>query len=106
MKVVSDNSQTRTLELPTDSTFAVAMRNQQAQEREEQQRIKNLVLNLDLRESDDPDGEDLLFSRMFKSLHTNLVPLSTRTQTDRSPLQPQDREACEGPGAAGQEAPI
>lgn len=61
MKFVSDNSQTRTLELPTDSTFAVAMRNQQAQEREEQQRIKNLVLNLDLRESDDPDGEDLLF---------------------------------------------
>lgn len=33
------------------------MRNQQAQEREEQQRIKNLVLNLDLRESDDQDSE-------------------------------------------------
>lgn len=33
------------------------MRNQQAQEREEQQRIKNLVLNLDLRENDDQDSE-------------------------------------------------
>ncbi|CAN8103122.1 unnamed protein product [Discula destructiva] len=53
-----NKQQTRTLELPTDSTFAVAMRNQQAQEREEQQRIKNLVLNLDLRESDDPDAHE------------------------------------------------
>lgn len=50
-------SQTRTLELPTDSQFAVAMRNQQQAEREEQQRIKNLVLSLDLRESDDPDSK-------------------------------------------------
>lgn len=48
--------QTRTLELPTDSHFAVAMRNQQQAEREEQQRIKNLVLNLDLRESDDQES--------------------------------------------------
>lgn len=39
------------------------MRNQQAQEREEQQRIKNLVLNLDLRESDDPDGKTGHISR-------------------------------------------
>lgn len=40
------------------------MRNQQAQEREEQQRIKNLVLNLDLRESDDQDSEPHRFSRL------------------------------------------
>lgn len=33
------------------------MRNQQQAEREEQQRIKNLVLNLDLRENDDQDSE-------------------------------------------------
>lgn len=32
------------------------MRNQQAAEREEQQRIKNLVLNYDLREDDQHDG--------------------------------------------------
>ncbi|RYP38561.1 hypothetical protein DL767_002497 [Monosporascus sp. MG133] len=40
---------TRTVALPSDSTFAVAMRTQQQAEREEQQRIKNLVLNYDLR---------------------------------------------------------
>lgn len=52
-----NRQQTRTLELPSDSDFAVAMRSQQQAEREEQQRIKNLVLNLDLRESEDLDGD-------------------------------------------------
>lgn len=33
------------------------MRNQQQAEREEQQRIKNLVLNYDLRENDEQDGK-------------------------------------------------
>jgi len=33
------------------------MKNQQQAEREEQQRIKNLVLNYDLRESEDQDGK-------------------------------------------------
>ncbi|KAI9841525.1 MAG: hypothetical protein M1837_000626 [Sclerophora amabilis] len=47
---------TRTLELPSDSNFAVAMKTQQQAEREEQQRIKNLVLNYDLRD-DELDGE-------------------------------------------------
>lgn len=32
------------------------MRNQQQAEREEQQRIKNLVLNYEIRESEDQDG--------------------------------------------------
>jgi regulator of nonsense transcripts 2 len=36
------------------------MKTQQAAEREEQQRIKNLVLNYDLREGDDLDGDPLL----------------------------------------------
>jgi regulator of nonsense transcripts 2 len=49
-------SQTKTIELPSDSSFAVAMKSQQAAEREEQQRIKNLVLNYDLREDDQHDG--------------------------------------------------
>ena len=53
----ADPRQTRTLELPSDSAFAVGHISQKQQEREEQQRIKNLVLNLDLRESEDPDGE-------------------------------------------------
>ncbi|KAF9881371.1 MIF4G domain-containing protein [Colletotrichum karsti] len=51
-----NRQQTRTVELPSDSTFAVAMKNQQQAEREEQQRIKNLVLNYDLRENEDQDG--------------------------------------------------
>lgn len=36
------------------------MKNQQQAEREEQQRIKNLVLNYDLRENEDLDGDTLL----------------------------------------------
>lgn len=37
--------------MPSDSQFAIAMKNQQEAERAEQQRIKNLVLNYDLQES-------------------------------------------------------
>lgn len=48
---------TRTIELPSDSHFAVALKSQQQAEREEQQRIKNLVLNYDLRDQDTNDGE-------------------------------------------------
>ncbi|KAI5466569.1 MIF4G domain-containing protein [Mariannaea sp. PMI_226] len=51
-----NRQQTRTVELPSDSTFAIAMRNQQQAEREEQQRIKNLVLNYDLQQNEDQDG--------------------------------------------------
>lgn len=38
------------------------MKNQQQAEREEQQRIKNLVLNYDLRENESEDGEWLAIS--------------------------------------------
>ncbi|KAI1756642.1 MIF4G domain-containing protein [Xylaria castorea] len=55
-----NRQQTRNVVLPSDSTFAVAMKNQQQAEREEQQRIKNLVLNYDLREHEDLDGDTLL----------------------------------------------
>jgi regulator of nonsense transcripts 2 len=44
------------VELPSDSTFAIAMKNQQQAEKEEQQRIKNLVLNYDLQQSEDQEG--------------------------------------------------
>ena len=51
--------QTRTIELPSDSNFAVAMKNQKEAERAEQQRIKNLVLNLnDTQEHGESDGID------------------------------------------------
>lgn len=49
---------TRTVELPSDSGFAVAMLNQQQAEREEQQRIKNLVLNYEIRENEEQEGRD------------------------------------------------
>ncbi|KAK5257933.1 mRNA decay protein [Exophiala xenobiotica] len=51
-----NRQQTKTIELPSNSSFAVSMKSQQAAEREEQQRIKNLVLNYDLREDDQHDG--------------------------------------------------
>jgi len=54
--------QTRTVALPSDSTFAIAMKTQQAAEREEQQRIKNLVLNYDLRDGEEQDGDSPLDS--------------------------------------------
>lgn len=57
---VPNSRQTRTVELPSDSTFAVAMINQRQAAKEEQQRIKNLVLNLDLGENEDNDGEENL----------------------------------------------
>ncbi|KAG9231221.1 armadillo-type protein [Amylocarpus encephaloides] len=55
-----NRQQTRTVALPSDSTFAVAMKTQQAAEREEQQRIKSLVLNYDLGEADEQDGDNAL----------------------------------------------
>jgi len=60
-------SQTRSIDLPSDSGFAVAMRTQQQAERAEQQRIKNLVLNYDLRDDDANDGE----SASHNILHPN-----------------------------------
>ncbi|KAK3318344.1 armadillo-type protein [Apodospora peruviana] len=53
-----NRQQTRTVELPSDSHFAIALKTQQEAEKEEHQRIKNLVLNYDLRESEDHDGHE------------------------------------------------
>ncbi|KAJ5698368.1 hypothetical protein N7462_000373 [Penicillium macrosclerotiorum] len=49
-----NKQQTRTIDLPSDSTFAVAMRTQQQADREEQQRIKNLVLNYEAANEPEP----------------------------------------------------
>jgi regulator of nonsense transcripts 2 len=49
--------QTRTIEFPSDSNFAIAMQSQKQAEREEQQRIKNLVLNYEMSD-EQHDGED------------------------------------------------
>lgn len=70
------------MELPSDSNFAVALKHQQQAEKEEQQRIKNLVLNYDLRESEDQDGE-LNFATPSHSsrVHTLSPPGSDRPST-------------------------
>ncbi|KAL5000944.1 armadillo-type protein [Aspergillus recurvatus] len=52
-----NKQQTRTIDLPSDSTFAVAMRSQQQADREEQQRIKNLVLNYEMSNETDNTEE-------------------------------------------------
>jgi regulator of nonsense transcripts 2 len=52
-----NKQQTRSIELPSDSNFAIAMQVQKEAERVERQNIKNLVLNYDLQESGvDPAG--------------------------------------------------
>lgn len=55
-----NKQQTRSIDVPSDSTFAVSMRSKQQAEREEQQRIKELVMNYDLRD-DDAEGESTPF---------------------------------------------
>ncbi|KAJ5785766.1 uncharacterized protein N7503_010978 [Penicillium pulvis] len=49
-----NKQQTRTIDMPSDSSFAVAMRSQQQADREEQQRIKSLVLNYEAANEPEP----------------------------------------------------
>lgn len=76
-------NQTRTIELPSDSHFAVAMKNQKEAERAEQQRIKNLVLNYDLQDSNvNQDGTDNdLYYNHFIQPNTNIPCLITQFQS-------------------------
>ncbi|MCJ1402890.1 hypothetical protein MMC11_006111 [Xylographa trunciseda] len=68
-----NRQQTRTIDLPSDSHFAIAMKSQKEAERAEQQRIKNLVLNYDLQDSADHDGIDnSLYSQYFSTPNPNL----------------------------------
>ncbi|EME47596.1 hypothetical protein DOTSEDRAFT_69517 [Dothistroma septosporum NZE10] len=69
-----NRQQTRSIDLPSDSSFAVAMRSQQQAEKAEQQRIKNLVLNYDLND-DQADGS-------YDSLHG--VPRFDKSGNTRS----------------------
>ncbi|KAG8626359.1 hypothetical protein KVT40_005304 [Elsinoe batatas] len=52
-----NKQQTRAIDLPADSNFAVAMLHQQQAERAEQQRIKSLVLNYDLSSTDETQAD-------------------------------------------------
>ena len=72
--IANGRRQTRNIEMPSDSHFAVAMKNQQEAEREEQQRIKNHILNLDLQDSgtDHTGTSDNLSFDPFHSPNPNL----------------------------------
>ena len=78
--------QTRTIEMPSDSQFAVAMKNQQDAERAEQQRIKNLVLNYDLQGSNtEQSGTDNdLYFDYFSHPNPNLKHEITVAHKDSS----------------------
>ncbi|QUC16714.1 uncharacterized protein UV8b_00955 [Ustilaginoidea virens] len=73
-----NRQQTRTVELPSDSTFAIAMITQQQAEKEEQQRIKNLVLNYDLQQNEDPEG-----SERGTALYHNRIDRSNKDRGQR-----------------------
>ena len=64
--------------MPSDSHFAIAMKSQKEAERAEQQRIKNLVLNYDLQDSNaDQAGTDDLFLDYFSHTNPNLPQRSS-----------------------------
>lgn len=71
-----NRTQTRSIDLPSDSTFAVAMRNKQQADKEEQQRIKSLVLNYNEARDDGDDTGDIPFSY---TLHPNTNRKRTET---------------------------
>jgi regulator of nonsense transcripts 2 len=70
-----NRTQTRSIDLPSDSTFAVAMRNKQQADKEEQQRIKSLVLNYNEARDDGEEPGNLPF-------HYNLQPNTNRKRTE------------------------
>jgi regulator of nonsense transcripts 2 len=71
-----NRTQTRSIDLPSDSTFAVAMRNKQQADTEERQRIKSLVLNYN--EARD-DADDTTGDSPF---HYTLSPNTNRIRTE------------------------
>jgi regulator of nonsense transcripts 2 len=72
-----NRTQTRSIDLPSDSTFAVAMRNKQQADKEEQQRIKSLVLNYNEARDDGDDTSNSPF-------HYPLQPNTNRKCTETS----------------------
>lgn len=73
------------------------MKTQQQAEREEQQRIKNLVLNYDLRESEDHDGDTTMSPFLLNpNIHNNSIAGHEKTTTfhiNRPEKQGKDRGA-------------
>lgn len=74
--------QTRAIDLPSDSSFAIAMRTQQEAEREEQQRIKRLVLNYDMHDNDDENANGTyIFPLQLNPNRRNQIPIAGRSRT-------------------------
>lgn len=59
------------------------MKNQQQAEREEQQRIKNLVLNYDLQQSEDQDGGTDPEPQLYRNIN---IHISTQAPNGRQPF--------------------
>lgn len=79
-----NRTQTRSIDLPSDSTFAVAMRNKQQADKEEQQRIKSLVLNYNEARDDADDTGELPFSFTLRP-NSNRTPTEFRKGLDKTP---------------------
>ncbi|CAD6501276.1 BgTH12-01528 [Blumeria graminis f. sp. triticale] len=80
-----NRQQTRAVALPSDSTLAIAMKTRKQVEREEQKRIKDLVLNYDLRDGEDQDAgieknPVISFSRLDKSSNNRSGQRSRKLQ--------------------------
>ncbi|KAL8859239.1 MAG: hypothetical protein Q9178_004177 [Gyalolechia marmorata] len=92
-----NRQQTRTIEMPSDSQFAIAMRSQKEAERAEQQRIKNLVLNYDLSESsaDQAGTGNHLYLDHFSHPNPNLSLVTTSGSVAHKDL-------CQGHGGEKQ----
>ncbi|KAL8728789.1 MAG: hypothetical protein Q9166_005167 [cf. Caloplaca sp. 2 TL-2023] len=93
-----NRQQTRTVEMPSDSQFAIAMRSQKEAERAEQQRIKNLVLNYDLSDSstDQAGTENSLYLDYFSHPNPNLSRIITAEGVAH-------RSISQGPGGEKQQ---
>ncbi|KAI9788052.1 MAG: hypothetical protein M1816_007264 [Peltula sp. TS41687] len=85
-----NRQQTRTVELPANSHFAVAMKTQQQAEREEQKRIKNLVLNYDLRAAAAADDDHNAADDVLKGQHqtNNLLANNKRSNIGGAQARP------------------
>ncbi|KAF2503158.1 ARM repeat-containing protein [Lophium mytilinum] len=86
-----NRQQTRSIDLPSDSNFAIAMKSKQQAEREEQQRIKNLVLNYDLRGTDENenDGDTQLFHLLQPNYNRKHTETSSGLEKQHNPyIQP------------------
>ncbi|KAH7371089.1 armadillo-type protein [Pyrenochaeta sp. MPI-SDFR-AT-0127] len=80
-----NRTQTRSIDLPSDSTFAVAMRSKQQADKEEQQRIKSLVLNYnEARDEVDDNTGDSPFLYTLQP-NTNRKRTKTHEGLDKTP---------------------